>query len=88
MHLTNNRGCYEMTENFMKNLDLLEGTHNNKVTDEAKEFVRRSVNGRNVTITLIRRILKQGGMQKFYPAGKLPAPHASPTLTPRHAQPL
>lgn len=28
-----------MTENFMKNLDLLEGTHNNKVTEEAKELV-------------------------------------------------
>lgn len=26
MTLSNNRGCYEMTENFMKNLDLLEGT--------------------------------------------------------------
>jgi hypothetical protein len=71
MQQSRNRGYYEMTENFMKNLDLLEGTNNNKVTDDAKEYVKNNVNGRAVTISLIRRILKQGGLQKFYPAASV-----------------
>jgi len=77
---TNNRGCYEMTENFMKNLDLLEGSSTNKVTDEAKQFVKDNVNGRRVSIQLIRRILKQGGFQRFYPESSVIYEFATDTI--------
>lgn len=62
------RGVYEVSENFMKNLDLIEATPNSKVPDEVKLYVRDNMNGRPVSINLIRRILKQGGHQRFYPA--------------------
>lgn len=47
------------------------GTHNNKVTDAAKDFVKQNVNGRVVSINLIRRILKKGALQRFYPAASV-----------------
>lgn len=64
------KGAYEMTANFLKTLDLVEATPNNKVPGEVTQFVARRLATRIDTagVNLIRHTLKQGGYQKHYPA--------------------
>lgn len=61
------KGAYEMTQNYMKNLDLIEANDNNKCPQDVKDFVKSRVGDRKPTVNLVRRILKQGGYRKHYP---------------------
>jgi hypothetical protein len=68
-------GAYERTENFMKNLDKLEAAAiiTSKVPLEVKQHVRDyicrglKVANANITITLIRKVLKNAELHQWYP---------------------
>lgn len=62
-----NRGSYEITENFMKLVYLMEGVDDGKVPIEVKEVCKSNVRGRKPSVDLVRLLLKQARKQAFYP---------------------